>query len=343
MNENYVETKILRKYYDKDIKILRDYFSQFGVYICGGFAKYCVTSNECINPIYNDIDIYFSTKNMYKYFVLKHLTAIYKYKDASHKTSTWNYNSKATYKLSDFEFSELKNDNIKSFGKSGNHFLSDKIYIQSVYHKSDNFINLYCYIFDDEYNYKNYNDDFWGIENFYKPNYGSLINTKIKTSPYIIQIIHPDVYMKEDQQYASIYDILDDYDFSLCSCGIDVSKNKAYVYKDFNYDCSVNNLNIKKSIENPIKEFLRIFKYIKKGYSLNIVDIIKLFKSWECNIDSSLKNDVYDVLERIIELTYNQKDLSTEELEENKQIINNQINYLFKKFDISYYDQNDIY
>jgi len=76
--------------------------------------------------------------------------------------------------------------------------------------------------------------------------------------------------------YESPQHCVDDYDYSVCGIGVDCEK----VYKVDNfYDGWRNKLLVLNNIQNPVKNLIRMQKYLRRGYRMTETETMRLVNS----------------------------------------------------------------
>jgi hypothetical protein len=76
-----------------------------------------------------------------------------------------------------------------------------------------------------------------------------------------------------------IEDILNNFDFSICRVGI-ISETECIACSEFLHDEKNNNISILK-MESPVATIMRIAKYAKKGYKINVPEVVSILKEWD--------------------------------------------------------------
>lgn len=124
-----------------------------------------------------------------------------------------------------------------------------------------------------------------------------------------IQLVKP---FNEGNKVAlgTLEEILDNFDFTVIRIGL-LDIDNALADKDFLMDEGHNKIAIR-CIHCPISSTLRVGKYRKKGYSIGIGEVLKLFTDWEAREDAYKEA----LIEGIPKLLDEQKrlELSEEEL-----------------------------
>lgn len=98
--------------------------------------------------------------------------------------------------------------------------------------------------------------------------------------------------------------IISTFDFSIVRCLI-LDKDHILVDKDFEEDERKRKLRIK-HIHCPISQVFRISKYCRKGYHINVTEVLKLFNDWDLR-DDEYRNSILTLVK--------QKELSQEEID----------------------------
>lgn len=254
----YMEIPILRGF-DDNFKVFSDFLKNFGAYICGGYASYCV------NPFINntnknwfpskridkrrpsDIDIYFPSLFMFNKCIeiLKNSRNI-------------------------FEKICLRNSiNITESKHSVNVYIENNIENYELRNKtSQNFDVDIC-----DYSDLNFNEAL------------TKMNSKL-FNPSILNI----QFIKTNMYRDNLIKIIKDFDFINCSVGIDLASNKAYCHEKYLTAEYLNTIFYNNVPKNPILAMDRITKYLKKGYIINIYEIMKLFMEWN-NMDQKVSKE----------------------------------------------------
>ncbi len=79
--------------------------------------------------------------------------------------------------------------------------------------------------------------------------------------------------------YGSLEEILDNFDFTVCKAAL-LNKEYAIVHKDFE-EHEENKLLIIDHVHCPIGTLVRVLKYVKKGYFIKPLELLKLFYDWD--------------------------------------------------------------
>lgn len=271
---NYYDDELLKKYeyievpiirgFDKNFNQLIDILKNFGAWICGGYAIYCTTPSSY--PLHknkildkrkpSDIDVYFPSKEL--------LDNCLKLLHEKHFIYNYVNSNSLSAMVSDTGFS-------KSFGYMMDYYNSG---IRTPFDKYKN-KSVYDNIFQNNFSSDLYNELSKKYDDIFYP------------TDITIQFINPDMYKN------NIIETLDTFDFVNCCVGIDLNKNKAYAHKKY-LKTQVENCIIFNKIYNPILTIHRLIKYLKKGYVINHIEIMKLFLSWE-SLDNNIKDEFVDL------------------------------------------------
>lgn len=115
-----------------------------------------------------------------------------------------------------------------------------------------------------------------------------------------IQVIKPINQSNLITASNNIYDILEGFDFSISRIAITKdSLETSKAIADINCIEDENNkkLNIK-HIHCPISEIYRISKYMKKGYWINIAEVVKVLEDWRSR-DESYRNKIMETINKV--------------------------------------------
>ena len=114
----------------------------------------------------------------------------------------------------------------------------------------------------------------------------------------VIQIIRPMKKGAIDTQ-GSLENILSNFDFSVIRIGMDIAKQG--VTKDgFNFMMADNDFTLDemnqairiKNIHCPVSSMYRCLKYMRRKYTLRLIEMLKLFRDWEERDEEEYKNEI---------------------------------------------------
>lgn len=140
--------------------------------------------------------------------------------------------------------------------------------------------------------------------------------------------------------YGKIYDIMDQFDYTACLAGYDINSDNFEFPQEFLIHNSQKKLVFTGNTKFPICSMFRIKKYLKRGYNINGIEMIKIALAIN-NLNLKNYGDLKAQLEGID--TYMLKDLTAEFFDKGEVEYNYQ-RFLeeFQTYLQKYYDKLDI-